>query len=41
MEYYVRAPTMLELATLKEKIVSCFESAAKGTGCTVSENEYF
>ncbi|KAL5009969.1 hypothetical protein ScPMuIL_012274 [Solemya velum] len=35
MEYYIRTPTMLELASLKEKITSCFESAAKGTGCTV------
>lgn len=41
MEYYIRTPTMLELASLKEKITSCFESAAKGTGCTVSKNEHF
>lgn len=36
MEYYVRAPTVSELEDLKTKIIACFESAAKGTGCTVS-----
>ncbi|KAL5010367.1 hypothetical protein ScPMuIL_012672 [Solemya velum] len=35
MEFMVRAPTPTELETLKEKITWCFESAAKGTGCTV------
>ena len=35
LEYWVRAPTALELVTLKKKVVACFETAAKATGCQV------
>ncbi len=33
--YYIRAPTAGELALLKAKVVSCFQAAAKATGCRV------
>ena len=36
LDYYIRAPTRKELAQLKEKIIACFESAAKATGCSVT-----
>ena len=35
LEYWVRAPTAIELVTLKKKVVACFEAAAKATGCQV------
>ncbi len=39
LQYYVRAPKMVELKVLKEKIISCFEGAAKATGCQVSRRK--
>ena len=38
--YYLRAPTVRELDKLINKVVACFEAAAKATGCTVSEQWY-
>lgn len=35
LEYYIRAPIKKELDVLTEKIINCFHSAAKATGCTV------
>ncbi len=35
MEYYIRAPTLPELKSLKKKMESCFEAAAAATGCQV------
>ena len=35
LECFVRAPNKIELQQLKEKVVTCFEAAAKATGCTV------
>ena len=35
LEYWVRAPTAMELVTLKKKVVACFEAAAKSTNCQV------
>ena len=35
MNYYMRAPTREEVSELKPKLISCFEAAAKATGCTV------
>jgi len=35
MNYYLRAPTKKDVAELKPKMISCFEAAAKATGCTV------
>ena len=33
--YYIRAPTIAEVDTLKAKVVSCFEAAATATGCQI------
>ncbi|XP_061177345.1 peptidase M20 domain-containing protein 2-like [Saccostrea echinata] len=35
LEFYVRAPTKLEVDILKEKVTRCFQSAATATGCTM------
>ena len=35
LQYYVRAPTIVELNELKEKVIACFNGAAQATGCTV------
>ena len=35
MEYFVRALTREDVNELKPKVISCFEAAAKATGCTV------
>ena len=35
MQYYIRAPTREDVSELKPKMISCFEAAAKATGCTV------
>lgn len=35
MDFYVRAPTVAELQTLKAKATCCFEAAAIATGCKV------
>ena len=35
LEYYIRAPTVRELNELSARMVSCFESAAKATGCSL------
>lgn len=35
LEYYIRAPIKKELDVLTEKVINCFHSAAKATGCTV------
>ncbi|KAL3882708.1 hypothetical protein ACJMK2_029021 [Sinanodonta woodiana] len=35
LEFYVRAPTSVELAVLEGKVHQCFESAAISTGCRV------
>jgi amidohydrolase len=39
LHYYIRAPTLSELQELREKVMACFEGAAKATGCTVEVNE--
>ena len=39
LEYYIRAPNKVELQQLREKVVACFEAAAKATGCTVEVKE--
>jgi amidohydrolase len=39
MEYYLRAPNDDELATLRDKVLACFKSAADATGCTVDIEE--
>ncbi|KDQ12657.1 hypothetical protein BOTBODRAFT_56682 [Botryobasidium botryosum FD-172 SS1] len=33
MEWYIRAPTVAELAILRERVKACFEAAALATGC--------
>ena len=33
--YYIRTPLKAELGTLEQKVVACFEAAAKATGCQV------
>ncbi len=35
LEFTVRTPTKKELEVLKEKVIGCFEGAARATGCTV------
>ena len=35
LQYYVRAPTVVELNELKEKVIACFNGAAQATGCTL------
>ena len=35
LECFVRAPNKIELQQLKEKVVACFEAAAKASSCTV------
>ena len=35
MQYYIRALTVPELQTLKDKVVACFQAAALATGCEV------
>ena len=35
LEYYLRALTVPDLETLKEKVVACFQAAALATGCEV------
>jgi len=35
LEYYIRALTVPDLETLKEKVVACFQAAALATGCEV------
>ena len=35
MEYYIRAPSKSELVTLRKKVDSCFEAAAKATNCSM------
>lgn len=35
MKYTIRAPTRQEVIELKSKAITCFEAAAKATGCTV------
>ena len=39
MEYYLRAQTRAEVKDLYAKVVACYESAAKATGCTFEVNE--
>uniref|UniRef100_A0A8C5WYK4 Peptidase M20 domain containing 2 n=1 Tax=Laticauda laticaudata TaxID=8630 RepID=A0A8C5WYK4_LATLA len=35
LEFYLRAPSLRELSTLKEKAENCFKAAALATGCEV------
>ena len=35
LQYYIRALTVPELQTLKDKVVACFQAAALATGCEV------
>ena len=35
--YFLRAPTVPELAVLKEKVIGCIQGAATATGCQVCE----
>ena len=37
--YYIRAPNKSELDQFKAKVVVCFETAAKATGCQVEVNQ--
>jgi len=39
MEYYLRAPTKGEVKDLYNKVMACYEAAAKATGCTVKVTE--
>ena len=39
MEYYIRAPSKSDLASLRNKVDCCFEAAAKNTGCGVEITE--
>ena len=39
MEYYIRAPSRSELTSLRSKVDSCFEAAARSTGCSVEITE--
>lgn len=39
LEYYIRAPIKKELDVLTEKVINCFHSAAKATGCTVRTSQ--
>ena len=39
LSYYVRAPYKSELAELRKKVETCFEAAAKATGCSVEVTE--
>ena len=39
MEFYIRTPSKSELQELKTRVVSCFEAAAKATGCKVNTIE--
>jgi metal-dependent amidase/aminoacylase/carboxypeptidase family protein len=32
LEFYLRAPTDEEITVLKQKLIGCFEGAAKATG---------
>ncbi|XP_039199040.1 peptidase M20 domain-containing protein 2 [Crotalus tigris] len=45
LEFYLRAPSLRELSTLKEKAENCFKAAALATGCEVelqdSENDFY
>ncbi|XP_070589297.1 xaa-Arg dipeptidase [Erythrolamprus reginae] len=45
LEFYLRAPSLRELSTLKEKAVNCFKAAALATGCEVdlhhSETDFY
>ncbi|KAL3882709.1 hypothetical protein ACJMK2_029022 [Sinanodonta woodiana] len=38
LEFYIRAPTKVELAVLEKKVHTCFESAATSTGCRAEIN---
>ncbi|GFZ43689.1 hypothetical protein JCM24511_01409 [Saitozyma sp. JCM 24511] len=33
MKYFIRAPTATAVVALREKVIPCFEAAAKATGC--------
>ena len=35
LQYYIRAPTLEELEVLREKVMACFNGAAKTTECSV------
>ena len=39
MLYYIRAPTLVELEVLVEKVTKCFEAAATATGCQAKIKE--
>ena len=39
MLYYIRAPTLVELEVLVEKVTKCFEAAATATGCQAEIKE--
>lgn len=45
LEFYLRAPSLRELAVLTEKVENCFKAAALATGCEVelkgSANDYY
>ncbi|NXN94379.1 P20D2 protein, partial [Rhinopomastus cyanomelas] len=45
LEFYLRAPSMKDLAVLTEKVENCFRSAALATGCKVEvkggKNDYY
>ncbi|OCT78276.1 hypothetical protein XELAEV_18029385mg [Xenopus laevis] len=45
LEFYLRAPSLKELAELKEKADACFKAAAAATGCRVefssSDHDYY
>ncbi|KAK2524113.1 Pm20d2 [Columba guinea] len=45
LEFYLRAPSVKDLAVLTEKVENCFRSAALATGCKVEikggENDYY
>ena len=41
MEYYLRAPTRVEVEELHTKVMACFEAAAKASGCTLEVPEQF
>jgi metal-dependent amidase/aminoacylase/carboxypeptidase family protein len=40
LEYYLRAPSDLDLQLLRTKVSSCIQAAAMATGCSVSYGLY-
>ena len=39
LEYCVRAPTLVRMQALKERVIACFEAAATATGCGIEVDE--